>query len=196
MRRVVVTLRREARARRAAVRRRPADLLAGLLRDAAVRRIDAGYRRSARGPYKVGKFEAEPLHRIRARQGLVGRRPAGRRGSYNFDIVRYEFYRDRDVAFEGFTGKNYLFREEFTSRIWATRYDFPGHQGRPRQARDAAGRDAVGRAGLVHQHAARQVQGSARARGADQRLRFRMDQQDHHVRRLCAHASRCSRTPT
>ena len=40
-------------------------------------------------------------------------------------MVRYEFYRDRDVAFEGFTGKNYLFREEFTARIWATRYDFP-----------------------------------------------------------------------
>ena len=39
--------------------------------------------------------------------------------------MRYEFYRDRDVAFEGFTGKNYLFREEFTARIWATRYDFP-----------------------------------------------------------------------
>src|SRR5262249_36686882 len=43
----------------------------------------------------------------------------------NFDIVRFEFYRDRDIAFEGFSGKNYLFREEFTSRIWATRYDFP-----------------------------------------------------------------------
>ena len=28
-------------------------------------------------------------------------------------------------AFEAFTAKNYLFREEFTSRIWATRYDFP-----------------------------------------------------------------------
>ncbi len=40
------------------------------------------------------------------------------RGSYNFDVVRYEFYRDRDVAFEGFTGKNYLFREEFTARVW------------------------------------------------------------------------------
>src|SRR4030088_3586856 len=47
------------------------------------------------------------------------------RGSYNFDIVRYEFYRDRDVAFEGFTAKSYLFREEFTARVWATRYDFP-----------------------------------------------------------------------
>jgi microcin C transport system substrate-binding protein len=47
------------------------------------------------------------------------------RGSYNFDVVRYEFYRDRDVAFQGFTAQNYLFREEFTARVWATRYDFP-----------------------------------------------------------------------
>src|SRR5207253_2919275 len=47
------------------------------------------------------------------------------RGQNNFDVVRFEFYRDRDVAFEGFTAKNYLFREEFTSRTWATRYDFP-----------------------------------------------------------------------
>jgi microcin C transport system substrate-binding protein len=47
------------------------------------------------------------------------------RGQHNFDTVRFEFYRDRDVGFEGFTAKSYLFREEFTSRIWATRYEFP-----------------------------------------------------------------------
>ncbi len=47
------------------------------------------------------------------------------RGQNNFDIVRYEYYRDREVAFEGFTARSYLFREEFTSRTWATRYDFP-----------------------------------------------------------------------
>ena len=41
--------------------------------------------------------------------------------------MRYEYYRDRDVAFEASPAKSYLFREEFTSRIWATRYDFPGH---------------------------------------------------------------------
>ncbi len=40
-------------------------------------------------------------------------------------MVRFEYYRDRDVGFEGFSAGNYLFREEFTSRIWATRYDFP-----------------------------------------------------------------------
>jgi microcin C transport system substrate-binding protein len=55
----------------------------------------------------------------------VGCRPAGHTWQNNFDIVRYEYYRDREVAFEGFTARSYLFREEFTSRTWATRYDFP-----------------------------------------------------------------------
>ena len=57
------------------------------------------------------------------------------RGQNNFDIVRFEYYRDRDVGFEGFTAGSYLFREEFTSRTWATRYDFPAIQGRARQER-------------------------------------------------------------
>jgi microcin C transport system substrate-binding protein len=47
------------------------------------------------------------------------------RGQNNFDVLRYDYYRDRDTAFEGFSGKSYTFREEFTSRVWATRYDFP-----------------------------------------------------------------------
>jgi microcin C transport system substrate-binding protein len=77
------------------------------------------------GPYKVGKFEVNRyIEYERVKDWWAADLPVSR-GSYNFDIVRYEFYRDRDVAFEGFTGKNYLFREEFTSRIWATRYDFP-----------------------------------------------------------------------
>ena len=37
--------------------------------------------------------------------------------------------------FVGFTAKNYLFREEFTSRTWATRYDFPAFKdGRVKRA--------------------------------------------------------------
>jgi len=77
------------------------------------------------GPYKVGKFEANRfIEYERVKDWWAAGLPVNR-GSYNFDVIRYEFYRDRDVAYEGFTGKNYLFREEFTSRIWATRYDFP-----------------------------------------------------------------------
>jgi microcin C transport system substrate-binding protein len=77
------------------------------------------------GPYKVGRFEpGRYIEHERVKDWWAKDVPA-MRGQYNFDIVRFEYYRDRDVAFEGFTSKNYLFREEFTSRIWATRYDFP-----------------------------------------------------------------------
>jgi len=77
------------------------------------------------GPYKVGKFEANRYIEFERVRDWWGADLPVNRGSYNFDVVRYEFYRDRDVAFEGFTGRNYLFREEFTARVWATRYDFP-----------------------------------------------------------------------
>jgi len=77
------------------------------------------------GPYKVGKFEANRFIEFeRVKDWWAADLPVNR-GSYNFDAIRYEFYRDRDVAFEGFTAKSYLYREEFTARIWATRYDFP-----------------------------------------------------------------------
>jgi microcin C transport system substrate-binding protein len=76
------------------------------------------------GPYKVGRFEVNRYIEFERVKDWWGADLPVCRGSYNFDVVRYEFYRDRDVAFEGFTGKNYLYREEFTSRIWATRYDF------------------------------------------------------------------------
>jgi microcin C transport system substrate-binding protein len=77
------------------------------------------------GPYKVGKFEINRFVEFERVKDWWGADLPVSRGSFNFEIVRYEFYRDRDVAFEGFTAKNYLFREEFLSRIWATRYDFP-----------------------------------------------------------------------
>ncbi|WP_414645900.1 extracellular solute-binding protein [Bradyrhizobium sp. 26S5] len=77
------------------------------------------------GPYKVGRFEVNRYVEFDRVKDWWGADLPVNRGSYNFDTVRYEFYRDRDVAFEGFTSKSYLFREEFTARVWATRYDFP-----------------------------------------------------------------------
>jgi microcin C transport system substrate-binding protein len=77
------------------------------------------------GPYKVGRFEAGRYIEYDRVKDWWGAKLPVQRGLHNFDVIRYEFFRDRDVAFEGFTGKTYTFREEFTSRIWATRYDFP-----------------------------------------------------------------------
>jgi microcin C transport system substrate-binding protein len=77
------------------------------------------------GPYKVGRFEVNRFIEFERVKDWWGADLPVSRGIYNYDIVRYEFYRDREVAYEGFTARNYLFREEFTSRVWATRYDFP-----------------------------------------------------------------------
>ena len=77
------------------------------------------------GAYKVGRFEpGRFIEYQRVKDWWATDLPVAR-GQDNFDIVRFEYYRDRDVGFEGFSAGNYLFREEFTSRFWATRYDFP-----------------------------------------------------------------------
>ena len=77
------------------------------------------------GAYKVGRFEVGRYIEYERVKDWWGADLPVSRGMNNFDAVRFEFYRDREVGFEGFTAKNYLFREEFTSRVWATRYEFP-----------------------------------------------------------------------
>ncbi|PTM50890.1 extracellular solute-binding protein [Phreatobacter oligotrophus] len=75
--------------------------------------------------YKVGRFEAGRfIEYDRVRDWWGEKLPVGL-GQNNFDTIRLEFFRDRDVAFEAFKSRTYTFREEFTSRAWATQYDFP-----------------------------------------------------------------------
>ncbi len=83
------------------------------------------------GPYKVGRLEPGRFIEFERVKDWWGADLPVARGQNNFDVVRYEYYRDREVAFEGFTARSYLFREEFTSRTWATRYDLAAvHDGR------------------------------------------------------------------
>ncbi|HZR59766.1 MAG TPA: extracellular solute-binding protein [Xanthobacteraceae bacterium] len=80
------------------------------------------------GAYKVGRFEVNRYIEYDRVNDWWGTDLPVSRGQNNFDTLRFEYYRDREVGFEGFTAQNYLFREEFTSRTWATRYDFPAIQ--------------------------------------------------------------------
>ncbi len=50
------------------------------------------------------------------------------RGRFNFATIRYDFFKDRSVAFEAFKAGAYDMREEFTSKTWATEYDFPARR--------------------------------------------------------------------
>ena len=77
------------------------------------------------GAYKVGNVDVGHFIEFHRVKDWWGADLPVARGLNNFDVLRFEYYRDREVGFEGFTAGNYLFREEFTSRTWATRYDFP-----------------------------------------------------------------------
>jgi microcin C transport system substrate-binding protein len=44
------------------------------------------------------------------------------KGRYNFDVIRYDYYRDSNVAFEAFNAGEYDFREENSAANWATGY--------------------------------------------------------------------------
>ncbi|WP_084540162.1 extracellular solute-binding protein [Azorhizobium doebereinerae] len=77
------------------------------------------------GPYRVGRFEVGRfIEYERVKDYWAADLPVNR-GRNNFDVQRYEYFRDREVGFEAFKAHAYLFREEFTSRAWATQYDFP-----------------------------------------------------------------------
>ncbi|MGB8628437.1 MAG: extracellular solute-binding protein [Xanthobacteraceae bacterium] len=77
------------------------------------------------GVYRVDRFEPGRYIEYQRVMDWWGADLPVSRGQNNFDTLRFEYYRDRDVGFEGFSAQSYLFREEFTSRFWATRYDFP-----------------------------------------------------------------------
>ena len=47
------------------------------------------------------------------------------KGIGHFDFLRIDFFRDRTASFEAFKKGVVTWREEFTSKNWATSYDFP-----------------------------------------------------------------------
>jgi microcin C transport system substrate-binding protein len=77
------------------------------------------------GPYRIGRFEQGRYIEYNRVPTYWGRDLPVMKGRFNFDQVRYEYFRDRVAGLEGFKAKVYLFREEFTAREWATGYDFP-----------------------------------------------------------------------
>ena len=111
------------------------------------------------GPVQGRKIRGQPLYRIRTRQGLVGRRSSGCARPLQFR------HRALRILSRPRRGVRRLHREELSVSRGIHRAGvgdalrFPRRQGRPYQARDCAGRNAVGRAGLVHQYPPREIPG-------------------------------------
>jgi len=77
------------------------------------------------GPYKVGRFETGRFIEFERVPDYWAKDLPVMVGMNNFDRIRYEYFRDRTVAFEAFKNGTLNYHEEFTSRFWAQNYDFP-----------------------------------------------------------------------
>lgn len=76
------------------------------------------------GPYKVGKFQQGRYVRLMRRGDYWAKDLPINKGRYNFDELRYEYFKDRGAEFEALKAGVFDLREEFTSKDWATKYDF------------------------------------------------------------------------
>jgi microcin C transport system substrate-binding protein len=77
------------------------------------------------GPYEIGAFKPGTYVSYKRRPDYWAKDLPVNRGRFNFDEVRYEYYRDRTLELEGLKSAAFNFREEFTSIDWATGYDIP-----------------------------------------------------------------------
>ncbi|WP_316858848.1 extracellular solute-binding protein [uncultured Cohaesibacter sp.] len=77
------------------------------------------------GPYKIKDFSAGKYVEYERVKDYWGKDLNVNVGSNNFDLIRYEFFRDDTVMFEAFKSGAYDFRIEAVAKTWATGYDFP-----------------------------------------------------------------------
>ena len=76
------------------------------------------------GPYKIGSFRPGEYVAYMRRDDYWAKDLPVNRGRYNFDEIRYEYYRNRTAGFEALKGGVIDLREENVSREWQTAYDF------------------------------------------------------------------------
>lgn len=77
------------------------------------------------GPYLVDKIAQGRTIVYRRNPDYWAKDLPVNRGRWNFDRIRFEYFRDRTAGMEALKAGTYDFREEFTSKVWATEYDFP-----------------------------------------------------------------------
>ncbi|WP_428033285.1 extracellular solute-binding protein [Amphritea sp.] len=74
------------------------------------------------GPYLIDSFDAGRSITYRRNKDYWGADLPVNRGRFNFDTIRYDYYKDGNVALEAFKGGEYDFRQETSSKQWATGY--------------------------------------------------------------------------
>lgn len=77
------------------------------------------------GPYRLADMRPGESFTLRRRADWWGRNLPNFAGFFNFEEIRYDFYRDGNTMFEAFKKGLLDFRQENDASAWATGYDFP-----------------------------------------------------------------------
>ena len=108
-------------------------------RDFAAATLDAPL---GSGAYKVKAFEQGRFIEFARDPNYWGAKLPVNVGLNNFQRLRFEYYRERQVGFEAFKAGSINFHEELNVPVWVSGYDFPAfrdgrvkkevlHNGRP-----------------------------------------------------------------
>ena len=77
------------------------------------------------GPYVLDSYDINKRITYKRNPDYWGKNLPFNKGRGNFDTIRIEYFADSNAAFEGFKSGAYTFRQENSSKSWATAYDFP-----------------------------------------------------------------------
>ena len=75
------------------------------------------------GPYKIKSFQAGKYIVLERNPDYWGQNLPSRKGFFNFDEVRIDYYQDTTVTLQALFSGNIDVREEYIAKIWATGYD-------------------------------------------------------------------------
>lgn len=76
----------------------------------------------ASGPYTISTYQPGKFIQYTRNDNYWAKNHPVRKGLYNFDIMRWDYYMNDTVAFEAFKSHEYDIRNEFSSKLWATGY--------------------------------------------------------------------------
>lgn len=80
------------------------------------------------GPYMLDHYDVNQRVVYKRNPNYWGKDLPINKGRNNFDTIRVEYFGDSTAAFEGFKSGAFTFRNENSSKNWATGYDFPALQ--------------------------------------------------------------------
>ena len=80
------------------------------------------------GPYKIKSFDPGRSITYELNKDYWGFEIPIKKGTENFEIIKYEYYKDRSIEREAFKSGDIDFFSENTSKDWATSYNIPAVQ--------------------------------------------------------------------